>query len=105
MTLILDETGRLENVTNKEIDSLKRIPYKHNIEDDITEQSDSSEGEFLEFDEQDVVIEDPIFVDPVVELFKKFNGLKGEFDEIFTNDECAEEFEKIKKCIESEIPK
>jgi hypothetical protein len=91
MTLILNENGKIENITTKSIDSLKREQYGHSEEktDDI--ESFVNSLELIEKDEEDVNSETETNLD-VVEIAMQFAEFKVNFVKQFGEEELPEAF-------------
>lgn len=93
--LELDENGKIINITNKSIDSLKRESYKHPIkEEDETETEDVESFvdslEELEDGEEEISEDD---LNPeAVDIAMEFADFKLKFLKAFGEDECQEAF-------------
>ena len=99
--LILDETGKIINRTDKSIDSLKRAQYGHDIKEEIDEMEDIEgfidnleEIDNADFDGEDAPAEADLNPD-AVEVAVEYAQFKSLFLNTFGPDELQDAFSQI----------
>lgn len=95
MPLILDESGKVINRTEKSIDSIKRESYKHPIKEEDeneTEDVESFVDSLQELEDGEDVIEDNDINSEAVEIAMEFADFKLKFSKAFGEEELQEAF-------------